>query len=132
MKVELQPLVRDAEGRFHLDLSEGGLVPNIIKTPLRPVVRTTFATWADSLIWRGQDAIDYGFGMCNDGVEPYDLYNFLCDTHGGAIPWDNARCKALFAEMLVHPKFHQVMDDFEAKYGDVYFPKTWAGMCYED
>lgn len=115
MKLERQP-----DGMFHHDMG-GGVIH---KTPLCEIDRTTMETWAATLIQQAQDAIDYGFGTCVDGT-PYDLSNYLCDTHGGNVPWDTQRFEHLYTELIANPKFVPTMKAFEAKYGDINFPLTW-------
>jgi hypothetical protein len=113
--------VRSEDGFYYIDLGTHG---GVFKTPLTPVDATNMVTWADTLIEAAQDAINMGFGQCVDGT-PYDLNNFLCDTHGGSVPWDISGMKDLYAELVKHPKFESTMLAFEAKYGDIHFPLTW-------
>lgn len=115
------PYQRDPDGLYTIRFSNRP--DDFYRTHLTPTDSTTIETWAESLIQAGQDAIDHGFGLCHDGT-PYDLLNFLCDTHGGNVPWDPVRFNQLYETMQAHPKFHQVMNDFYTKYDTLYFGRT--------
>lgn len=112
---------KDADGWYTRDLLNG----DTFKTRICPTDGTSPTAWAQTLIQKAQDVIDHGFGLCSNG-EPYDLSNFMCDVHGGSVPWNPVMYKTVYEEMQKLPNFIQVLDDFFKKYGDVYFYKTWA------
>lgn len=89
---------------------------------------TTPATWAASVITLIAEATTDGFGLCDDG-EPYDLHNFMCDTWGGSMPWNQAKHEAVIAAMEVHPDFKAVMAAFKAKHGADFMDDEAGGEC---
>lgn len=116
--------VRQSDGKYHIDLGARG----IYKTHITPINGETKAMWAATLIEATKDVLREGFGLCADGT-PYDLHNWLCDTHGGNVPWTEDGMRALYVEFEKHPEFVITMQAFEAKYGDVHFRTTYEAYC---
>lgn len=118
---------KDAEGWY--TVPAGPTAGGTMKTKLCPIDSTTTETWAQSLIQKGQDAMDHGFGLCWDGT-PYDLDNFLADTLVGNVPWDDEGFKELYNVMHAQPNFARVMTEFKAKFGRTYFHQTLEDELY--
>ncbi len=108
------------DGLYHVKCANG----TILKTHIRPIDATNMVTWADTLIQATKDVLRGGFGVIHTG-EPYDLNNYLCDTHAGNVPWTVDKMKLLYAEFLKHPEFVPTMTAWIEKYGRCHFELTY-------
>lgn len=116
--------VRQPDGKFHIDMGHG----EVYKTHITPIDSTNKTTWAHTLIEATKDVLREGFGPYAEFDNAKDdggLHGWLCDTHGGDVPWNDKAMEELYNEFVKHPEFVSTMEAFEAKFGDCHFPVTY-------